>query len=61
MTGCVDVGRLGVADPYQDIAILWENLGDFGEEAQRMFLAAVGIDEVNEERLRFHRMLDELF
>lgn len=61
VTGCVDVGRLGVADPYQDIAILWENLGDFGEEAQRMFLAAVGIDEVNEERLRFHRMLDELF
>lgn len=61
VTGCIDVGRLGVADPYQDIAIFWENLGDFGEEAQRMFLAAAGIDEVDDERLRFHRTLDELF
>lgn len=61
VTGCIDVGRLGIADPYQDIAILWENLGDFGEAAQRALLAALGIEAVDEARLLFHRTLDELF
>ena len=61
VTGCIDVGRLGIADPYQDIAILWENLGDFGEAAQRLLLAALGVDPLDEPRLVFHRTLDELF
>lgn len=61
VTACIDVGRVGVADPYQDIAILWENLGEFGEGARRCFLAEVGIDVLDDPRLRFHRTLDELF
>lgn len=61
VTGCIDVGRLGIADPYQDIAILWQNLGDWGSAAQATFLAKLGIDEVDERRLSFHRCLDELF
>lgn len=61
VTGVIDVGRLGVADPYQDIGVLWQNLGDFGSEAQQRFLTAYGIDAVDERRLTFHRCLDELF
>ncbi|MEH3105162.1 MAG: aminoglycoside 3'-phosphotransferase [Sphingomonas phyllosphaerae] len=61
VTACIDVGRMGVADPYQDIAIFWENLGDFGEEAQTCFLAEIGIDVLDERRLNFHRTFDELF
>lgn len=61
VTGCIDVGRLGVADPYQDIAILWENLSDFGAAAQRQLLEALAVDRLDESRLLFHRTLDELF
>jgi aminoglycoside 3'-phosphotransferase I len=61
VTGCIDVGRVGVADPYQDIAIFWQNLGDHGPAIQRRFLDAIGIDEPDPERLRFHCCLDELF
>lgn len=61
ITGVIDVGRLGVADPYQDIAILWQNLGDFGDAAREQFLAAYGVDTPDQQRLAFHRCLDELF
>lgn len=61
VTGCIDVGRLGVADPYQDIAILWNNLEEFGAAAQRMLLDELGIGEPDARRLAFHRCLDELF
>lgn len=61
VTGCIDLGRVGVADPYQDIAILWQNLSDFGGAAQRRFLGAIGVEEPDLDRLTFHRCLDELF
>jgi aminoglycoside 3'-phosphotransferase I len=61
VTGCIDLGRMGLADPYQDLAIMWQNLDEFGGEAQRAFLDAYGVGEVHERRLRFHRCLDELF
>lgn len=60
-TGLIDVGRLGVADPYQDIAIFWQNLSKFGAAAQQRFLTAVGIDALDGPRLAFHRCLDEMF
>jgi aminoglycoside 3'-phosphotransferase-1 len=61
VTGCIDVGRLGVADRYQDIAILWQNLREFGDDAAARFLAGYGIAALDGERLEFHRCLDELF
>lgn len=61
VTGCIDVGRLGIADRYQDIAIFWQNLAEHGPQAQAAFLDAIGIDTPDERRLRFHRLLDELF
>jgi aminoglycoside 3'-phosphotransferase I len=59
--GCIDVGRLGVADPYQDIAILWQNLREFGEGWAARFLDAYGLEVVDWQQLEFHRCLDELF
>jgi aminoglycoside 3'-phosphotransferase-1 len=50
-----------VADPYQDIAIFWQNLDDHGAEAQATFLRAIGIAAPDAARLTFHRLLDELF
>lgn len=61
VTGCIDVGRLGVADPYQDIAILWQNLREFGEAYAARFIAAYGIEQIDRQRLDFHRCLDEMF
>ncbi len=61
VTGCIDVGRAGAADPYQDLAILWSNLEEFGEDAQRELWRAYGVATPDEGRLRFHRCLDELF
>ncbi|MBL0940404.1 MAG: aminoglycoside 3'-phosphotransferase [Gemmatimonadaceae bacterium] len=61
VTGCIDVGRLGVADPYQDLAILWNSLGEFGEEAQRQLFEAYGIAAPDQARIEFHLCLDECF
>lgn len=54
VTGCIDVGRAGIADPYQDIAILWDNLAELGGDLQARFRDAYGIAALDERRLRFH-------
>jgi aminoglycoside 3'-phosphotransferase I len=59
--GCIDVGRLGVGDPYRDIFIGWRDLGGFGEEAQRAFMVALGMEGLEVDRRDLHRALDELF
>lgn len=61
VTGCIDVGRAGAADPYQDLAILWHNLEEFGGDVQRELFRAYGIAEPDERKLRFHLCLDEFF
>jgi len=61
VTGCIDVGGLGLADPYQDLGILWNNLGDYGPELQAELLSSYGLAEPDMARLRFHVDLDELF
>ncbi|MCM0751690.1 hypothetical protein DEA98_11180 [Brucella pseudogrignonensis] len=35
--GCIDAGRVGIADRYQDLAILWNCLGEFDEALQDRF------------------------
>ncbi|MBK1664469.1 APH(3') family aminoglycoside O-phosphotransferase [Rhodospirillum rubrum] len=61
VVGCIDVGRLGIADRYQDIAILWNCLGEFGPDLQTKLLEAYGIGEPDRDKLLFHLLLDELF
>lgn len=61
VTGCMDVGRVGIADAYQDVAILWQNLAEHGPVMQRRFLDGIGISTPDQGRLIFHRCLDELF
>lgn len=61
VTGCIDVGRLGVANRYQDIAILWGNLREVDHDAPRLLLQELGIAEVDERKLLFHLCLNELF
>ncbi len=61
VVGCIDVARVGVADRYQDLAILFDCLGEFGPMLQRRMFAAHGIAKPDVARLRFHLLLDELF
>lgn len=61
VTGCIDVGRAGLADRYQDIAILWNCLGEFESHLQSRLLAALGEGTGDRERIDFHLLLDELF
>lgn len=61
VTGCIDVGRAGRADRYQDLAIAWNGLGGFDPALQRRLFAAYGIPEPDMARIEFHLMLDEFF
>jgi aminoglycoside 3'-phosphotransferase-1 len=61
VTGLVDLGRVGIADRYQDLAILANCLREFGDDLQELLFAAYGISQPDERKLKFHLMLDELF
>lgn len=61
VAGMIDVGRLGAADRYQDLAILWDSLGEFGAEWPGRMVRAYGVERVDGDRLRFHLCLDEFF
>lgn len=61
IVGCLDLGRVGIADRYQDLAIAWHCLGDFDSRLQDRLFARYGIAEPDRDALQFHLMLDELF
>ncbi|WP_031173215.1 aminoglycoside 3'-phosphotransferase, partial [Streptosporangium roseum] len=58
----IDVPALGVADRYRDLAIVHRDLSeDHGPAAWEGFLSAYGlVDHIEEERLYYYRLLDEL-
>ncbi|MFI6045808.1 phosphotransferase [Nocardia sp. NPDC051321] len=58
----LDVGALGVADRYRDLALAVRDLrDDFGEGEVTAFFAAYGLTEPDHRRLEYYRLLDELF
>ncbi len=66
LSGFIDWGRAGVADRYADIALavrsLRYNLGDArGEALARLFLEEYGLEHVDEEKIAYFILLDELF
>lgn len=61
VTGCIDFGRVGVADRYQDLAILSANLAEFGAALPDRMFARYGIDTPDTAKVEAHLLLDELF
>lgn len=61
VTGCIDVGDAGVADRYQDIAICWSDLSEYGAAAQARFLKHYGVGGGDRGKLDFYQLLNELF
>jgi len=60
VTGFIDVGRLGVADRYADLALTTIQLYDEWSVDPGPFLAAYGVTEPDRRRLEFFRLLDPL-
>ena len=69
-SGFVDIGRMGIADRYQDIAICCRSLNhnfsgvysgkSFDGYDEKMFFDALGI-EPDYDKIRYYILLDELF
>jgi kanamycin kinase len=67
ITGLIDLGRLGIADRYADLALATRSLAaddlnpQFGPGYAQRFLDRYGESPVDTERLEFYRLLDEFF
>lgn len=59
-TGVIDLGRLGVADRYTDLALVTAQLDDEWSVDAAGFFAAYGLPEPDAERLEFYLLLDPL-
>jgi kanamycin kinase len=60
VTGYVDLGELGVADRWWDLAVGgWSTCWNFGDEFEPLFYESYGIDP-DPARIRFYRLLYDL-
>ena len=61
LSGFVDLGNAGMADRYQDLALLERSVGyNFGREWQKYVFEFYGI-EPDHEKIYFFQLLDEFF
>ncbi|HXH69332.1 MAG TPA: APH(3') family aminoglycoside O-phosphotransferase [Pyrinomonadaceae bacterium] len=64
VSGFIDWERGGIADRYQDIALLFRsfnfNVGDM-EQFEDLFCNCYGIEKLNREKIKFYITLDEFF
>lgn len=60
VTGLTDVGPLGIADRYSDLALTTIQLVDEWSADSAPFLSAYGLADPDQRRLRFFRLLDPL-
>jgi len=69
LSGFIDIGRMGIADRWQDIALCYRSLrdnmnGSYGGKVYdfnpNLLFEALKIEK-NEEKLNYYLLLDELF
>ncbi|MGN7200390.1 APH(3') family aminoglycoside O-phosphotransferase [Arthrobacter sp. SAFR-044] len=66
ITGLVDVGRLGRADRYSDLALVTRSITSaqnpqYGLHHADRYLTRYGIEQADTNRLTFYRLLDQFF
>ena len=60
VTGYVDLGELGVADRWRDVAVGgWSTCWNFGDEFEALFYESYGV-EPEPRRIRYYRLLYDL-
>lgn len=62
ISGFIDLDRAGIADRYNDLAIASRSIAyNLGADYEQCFFLAYGIENVDEEKIEYYRMMDELF
>ncbi|UOQ50135.1 aminoglycoside 3'-phosphotransferase [Gracilibacillus caseinilyticus] len=62
VSGFIDVGRAGVADRYQDVALAIRSItSNFGKEYIPYFLEGYGMTDVDETKMDYYQLMDEFF
>ncbi len=62
VVGLVDWGRAGLADRYQDIALLLRSFEyNAGDRLEQVFRREYGLDQLDRRKLEFYQLLDEFF
>jgi aminoglycoside phosphotransferase len=62
INGFIDWGRAGIADRYQDIALATRSLAyNFGPGWEELLWEAYGLEQVDDAKLEFYKLLDEFF
>ncbi len=62
VSGFIDLGRAGVADKYQDLAIAIRSINyNFGKEQFPYFLDAYGVKEIDAAKIHYYQLMDEFF
>ncbi|GIN71331.1 aminoglycoside phosphotransferase APH(3') [Bacillus sp. J14TS2] len=62
VSGFIDLGRAGISDRYQDIALAVRSIArNFGKQYISLFLKEYGLEQVEQEKIDFYQLLDEFF
>lgn len=62
LSGFIDVGRAGIADRYQDLALAIRSItSNYGKEQVSTFLDAYDLKNLDEDKVDYYQLLDEFF
>lgn len=60
--GFIDMGRAGIADRYQDLALAIRSIeSNYGKEQVSTFLEAYGLKNLDENKVYYYQLMDEFF
>lgn len=61
ISGFIDLDRAGVSDRYNDLAIASRSIArNLGTAYERLFFAAYGVENVDNQKIQYYRAMDEL-
>jgi kanamycin kinase/aminoglycoside 3'-phosphotransferase-2 len=62
VSGFIDLGRAGVSDRYQDLALAIRSITyNFGKDYIPFFLKEYGVKELDESKIFYYQLMDEFF